>query len=448
MTVKLHVLSDRLVFRRSRRGMGWALTVLGIVAGGVALEGRMATAEPLSIWQQVAARDQGRAKARKSKRRAATRPAPARPAEAAAALKVLTRKDVLAADPAALERIGRHIVIGYHAIGSVRALVEKKAIAGIFITDHNVRRRKAADVRAEIDALQAIRAAQGLPALIVAADQEGGAVSRLSPPLQRQQGLAKVISKLPKDGDLKEAVKAYARLQAAELARIGVNLNFAPVVDLRIDPKRRSDGETRLRDRALSDDPKLVADVAGWYCDALAESGIRCTLKHFPGLGRVTLDTHRKTGDIATPILELNGADFVPFRQLMDRPHVVTMLAHVRIRDLDKEHPASFSEPVIRGLLRGEWRHNGLVITDDFSMGAVTRSPEGVGPAAVKSLNAGADLVLVSFSDKHLNAVMTALLEADAKGEIDAGIRAESTKRLSETTFGEISGEAVAAPVP
>lgn len=345
-------------------------------------------------------------------------------------LKLLTRDEVLNSDPAILERLGRHIVIGYHIPATVKALVEKKAIAGIFITDHNVRRRKVVDIRAEIDALQAIRASQGLPPLIIAADQEGGAVARLTPPLARQPSLAKVLTSIKAGDDPKPAIVAYARKQATELKAIGVNLNFAPVVDLKIDPKRRSDGETQLRYRALSSDPKTVSNAAGWYCDTLAEDGVHCTIKHFPGLGRVALDTHRHAGDIKAPLLELKGADWVPFRDLMGKPHVVTMLAHVRLRELDRETPASFSRPVIDGLIRTEWDHEGLLITDDLSMGAVTRAKEGIGGAAVKALNAGADLLLVSFSDKHLNTVMTALIDAEKKAEIDHSARAASLERL------------------
>ncbi len=376
------------------------------------------------------------------KNRAKPKPASAAP-ETKTPLKVLSRGEILATDPAILERLGRHLVIGYHSPATVKALVEKKAIAGIFITDHNVRRRKVPDIRAEIDALQAIRKSQGLPPLIIAADQEGGAVSRLTPPLARQPGLAKVLSSVKPREDPKPAVVAYARKQATELKRIGVNLNFAPVVDLKIDPKRRSDGETQLRFRALSSDPKTVSNAAGWYCDTLAEEGVFCTIKHFPGLGRVALDTHRHAGDIKAPLVELKGADWVPFRDLMGKPHVVTMLAHVRLRELDRETPSSFSAPVINGLIRTEWDHKGLLITDDFSMGAVTRAKEGIGGAAVKALNAGADLVLVSFSDKHLNTVMTALIDAEKKGDIDRDVRAASLERMKALPAAHAAAPAV-----
>lgn len=344
---------------------------------------------------------------------------------------VLSRTEVLAANAVALERIGRHVIVGYETTASVKALVEKRAIAGIFITDHNVRRKSVAQVKAEIDQFQAIRRAQGLPRLIVAADQEGGAVSRLTPPLKPQLNIASALAKAANEQNQKKAVEAYAQLQAQELKRIGVNMNFAPVVDLNIDPKRRSDGQTRLRLRAIAADPELVARVAGWYCDTLAASNVMCTMKHFPGLGHVGRDTHRVTGEISLSESQLKSADWVPFVRLMNRPNVATMLAHVRLTAVDKETPASFSSRVIGGMMRSDWAHQGILITDDLSMGAVTRSKDGVGGAAVKALNAGADLILVSFSDKHLNAVMTSLLKADAAGVLDHKLGDESAKRLA-----------------
>lgn len=361
--------------------------------------------------------------------------APSRP------VNVLTRVEILATDPVILEKLGRHIIVGYDDPATVKVLVAKKAIAGIFMTDHNVRRRDVARIRADIDALQAVRAEQGLPPLIIAADQEGGAVSRLSPPLSRQPGLARVIAAVKPGEDVKAAVVAYARKQAGELQRIGVNLNFAPVVDLKMDPKRRSDGETQLRYRALSADPRVVSEAAGWYCDTLAEDGIFCTIKHFPGLGRVALDTHRYAGEIKSPLVELSGADWVPFRALMGKPNVVTMLAHVRLKGLDPTTPASFSASVIDGLIRTDWKHDGLLITDDFSMGAVTRAEQGVGGAAVAALNAGADLVLLSFSDKHYNTLMSALIAAEKAGALDPNKRAASLERLKTVP-------AAHAPIP
>ncbi len=344
---------------------------------------------------------------------------------------VMTREAVLGSEAQRLERIGRHIIVGYRSFADVKMLVEKRAIAGIFITDHNVRGHKAADVKAQIDSLQDIRKAQGLPPLIVAADQEGGQVSRLSPPLKKQASLGSILKNLPHDAERQAAVEAYAQTQAEELKRIGVTLNFAPVVDLKLDVGNRDDGETHLRARAIAADPYLVAKVAGWYCDVLAKSAIMCTLKHFPGLGRVKRDTHVVSGEVAATEGQLELNDWVPFRRLMSKTNVATMLGHVRVIAIDKSTPASFSHKVIRNVIRETWHHDGLLITDDLSMGGVTRSKAGIGRAAVQSLDAGADLLLISYIEQHYDIVMSALLHADADNSLDAGVRRQSEDRIA-----------------
>lgn len=344
---------------------------------------------------------------------------------------VLSRQEILNTDTKRLSRLGQHLIVGYHSFAEVKALVEAQAIAGIFITDHNVKRRSVAAIKADIDTLQGIRAVQGLPPLIVAADQEGGSVSRLSPPLKRQRSLGFLLRGLKTDAERQAVVEAYADAQAAELKRLGVSLNFAPVVDLKLDVASRRDGETRLRERAIDANPYTVAKVAGWYCDRVARAGVMCTLKHFPGLGRVKRDTHVTSGEITATEGKLELNDWVPFRRVMHNPAAAVMLGHVKVGVIDQSAPASYSKAVIQQLIRTTWRYDGLLITDDFSMGAITRSAAGVGEAAVKALNAGADLVLVSYLERHFNAVMSALIAADVEGRFDKAKGEKSSKRIA-----------------
>jgi beta-N-acetylhexosaminidase len=348
---------------------------------------------------------------------------------------VLTRAEILASDPARLERLGQRLVVGFENFATAKALVEKQAIAGIFITDHNVQGRPSSAVAKDIRSLQDIRRSQGLPRLIVAADQEGGYVSRLSPPLKRQPALGALIAPLKTDVDREKAVRAYAETQARELDRLGITMNFGPVVDLRLDSPKRDDGETRIYWRAIASDPFLVARVAGWYCDTLSEFNIICTLKHFPGLGRVMRDTHVAPGQIVAAMSKLELSDWVPFRRVMIQPGVATMIGHVRIAAIDNATPASYSDAVVNAV-RTRWEaRDSLLITDDFSMGAVTDSKDGVGSAAVRALNAGVDLVLLRDSEKHFDTVMSALIEADSHGDIDKKRESESHDRLSHYVF-------------
>ncbi|MBS0232766.1 MAG: glycoside hydrolase family 3 protein [Proteobacteria bacterium] len=349
--------------------------------------------------------------------------------------KLLTRDEILASDPTRLERLGGRLVVGFENFADVRPLVEKKAIAGIFITDHNVRGRKAEDVAKDIDGLQNIRRQQGLPRLIVAADQEGGYVSRLSPPLKWQPTLGMLIEKLKTDNEREKAVRQYAETQAHELERIGITMNFGPVVDLRLGSASRNDGETRIFWRAIDKDPYIVAKVAGWYCDTLTKFNIICTLKHFPGLGRVTRDTHVLSADLTASETQLELTDWLPFRRVMTEPGVATMIGHVRVDAVDNTTPASFSDTVINSVVRPRFENDGLLITDDFSMGAVTKSKDGIGGAAVKALNAGVDLILLCSIDQNYDILMSALIEADSAGEISLSRENETHERLKRYVF-------------
>ena len=251
------------------------------------------------------------------------------------------RSEVLRADPAQIEKLGRHLIVGYRTEAGLRDLVERRAVAGIFITAHNVRGKDADTIRRDIEAVQAIRRAQGLPPLLVATDQEGGGVSRMSPPLPRPVTLGEIVRSHSDWNARREAVRAYAADVGRSLSGLGINLNFAPVVDLDHGVSNPNDRYTRIGARAISSDPKIVADVAGEYCRGLARHGVHCTIKHFPGFGRVFEDTHLEHATLATPAEELAKSDWLPFKDLMQQKSMFTMLAHVRLAAIDRDRPAS-----------------------------------------------------------------------------------------------------------
>ena len=136
-------------------------------------------------------------------------------------------------------------------------------------------------------------------------------------------------------------MREFARTQGRELANVGVNINFAPVVDLNYKLINPNDWYTRIFERAISDDPAVVAQVAAWYCSELEKAGVRWTLKHFPGLGRAFEDTHLRDASLTASMAELGDTDWVPFRALMRDSRVFTMLGHMRLTALDKERPVS-----------------------------------------------------------------------------------------------------------
>ena len=340
------------------------------------------------------------------------------------------RERVLNADPQRLAKLGRHIIIGYNTRADIDALMERRAIAGIFLTGAYSANKSIAAMASDIAALQAMRPRQGLPPLWVATDQEGGGVSRLSPPLPFLPTLADIIARKSDTADREHAVAHYAKQQARDLAAIGVNLNFAPVVDINYGTYDPTDRLTLINTRAIAKDPGTVTEVARTYCATMIRFHIHCTLKHFPGLGRVIGDTHLKPAELSAMPDELAATDWLPFRSLMSDPNIFTMLSHARLTAIDQNQPASTSHAVIEGLLRDQWKYEGILVTDDFSMGAITGTREGVGGSAVSALNAGVDLILVSYDPEQYYPLMDALLQADREGRLNANALARSDERL------------------
>lgn len=333
----------------------------------------------------------------------------------------LQREAVLAAGPA-MREVGRHFVVGYTDVEEVRELAAKGLIGGIYVGRRNVRGRSLAEVHDEIAGLQAVRARAGLPPLIVAADQEGGRVNHLSPLLERLPPLAGVADQ-PDPG---LAALAYGERQGGALARLGVTLNFGPVVDLRPADRPAGDMFSDIPARAIGSDPEGVAEVAAGYLDGLAASGVRGTLKHFPGLGRVDRDTHLHPARLTETPDEL-AADWLPFRSLAGHAGSALMLGHVTLDALDPQHATSHSPAVVR-LLRDDWGYDGVLVTDDLNMGAVYNL--GIGRVAGEALAAGVDLVLVSYDPRQVYRALHDSATALAEGRIAASVLADSARRL------------------
>jgi beta-N-acetylhexosaminidase len=347
------------------------------------------------------------------------------------------RERVLNADAQQLEKLGRHVIVGYRNRADIDALIERRAIAGVFLGGIYAQGKTVATMARDIASLQDTRLRQNLPPLWVATDQEGGGVSRLSPPLPFMPTLADIVARKTDPKEREQAVIQYADRQGRDLAAIGINLNFAPVVDLNHGIVNPHDRLTRISTRAISKDPAVVTEVASTYCTTLLQSYVRCTLKHFPGLGRVFDDTHIRTADLDTGPDELALSDWLPFSKLMSDRRMFTMLSHARLTAIDKEYPVSVSDAVIGGLLRESWKHDGILITDDFSMAAISGSRDGVAGAAVAALNAGVDLILVGYDPDQYFPLMDALLLADREGRLRQDVLARSDERLRRAAIFE-----------
>ncbi|QOZ27362.1 glycoside hydrolase family 3 protein [Bradyrhizobium sp. CCBAU 51753] len=340
---------------------------------------------------------------------------------------VLRERSILEAEPALARTLGQHFIVGYSSFDEVARLAERGLIAGVYVTRHNLAGRTADELKAEIAALQGKRRAAGLPSLVVAADQEGGIVSHLAPPLTRLPALAS-LAELSEDQQ-KAKAEEFGRIHGQELASLGINLNFAPALDLRPEAKRnRLDFNTLISQRAISDDPAKVGAIATAYIRGLESAGVDATVKHFPGLGRVRADTHHFRADLDTPVDELEATDWRPFRDVLSTTHARLMVGHVAVSALDPGRPASHSKAVIDGLIRKQWNYQGIVMTDDLVMGAIYQ--HNVCTAVVEALNAGVDLLLVAYDGLQFYRLFACASDAAERNALDTAMLRASETRL------------------
>lgn len=358
----------------------------------------------------------------------------------AAHLKFELRKhDILSAIAAEARQLGPHFMVGYSSFPEVARLAGQGLIGGVYITRHNVRGGTVEALRAEIAALQDIRRAAGLPPLVVAADQEGGIVGHLAPPLTKVPALA-TLARLPPD-DQRTKAEEFGRIHGRELAGVGVNLNLAPVLDLKPPARRnRLDFHTLIGQRAIASDPAVVGTIASAYVRGLEESGVGATLKHFPGIGRVRTDTHHFSANLDTPVKELEATDWRPFREVLSHSRSALMVGHVTLTAVDPDRAASHSKRVVEGIIREKWGYQGVVMTDDLVMGAIYQND--VCKAVMEAINAGVDLLLVAYDGAQFYRVFACALDGLRQGKLDAAMLRASEARLEK---GFLTAQAEAA---
>lgn len=216
-------------------------------------------------------------------------------------------------------------------------------------------------------------------------DQEGGRVQRLGPPHWRAYPAAARFGQL---GLGEEATARLAwlggRLIAHELSEVGITIDCLPVLDTPVDA-----AHSVIGDRAYSRDPRQVARLGRAAAEGLLAGGVLPVVKHIPGHGRARADSHLELPVVDVPLPELAASDFIPFRANADLP--VGMTAHVVYTAIDPERPGTLSKAVVEQAIRGAIGFDGLLLTDDLSMKALSG---GFRERAERAIAAGCDIVL------------------------------------------------------
>ncbi|HWI51873.1 MAG TPA: beta-N-acetylhexosaminidase [Symbiobacteriaceae bacterium] len=286
--------------------------------------------------------------------------------------------------------------------------VEEDGLSGIILFSRNL--SGPAQIRRLTDQLQALTP-DGLP-MLIATDQEGGIVARLS-------GIAG--TDFPGNMALgaahsPELAHAAALAAGRELLALGINMNLAPVLDVNNNPQNPVIGV-----RSYGEDPHLVAELGAAAIRGYQEAGVLACGKHFPGHGDTAVDSHLALPTVAHDRVRLDEVELVPFRAAVAAGVGAIMTAHVVFPayEPDPARPATLSRPVLTGLLRDRLTFDGLVITDCMEMKAIANG-FGTVAAVVEAVKAGADLVLVSHTAQTQRAAVAALKAAIASGEIPA----------------------------
>jgi len=226
---------------------------------------------------------------------------------------------------------------------------------------------------------------QGTPSWppFIGLDEEGGNVHRLPQPFTHFPAAATIAAR----NNLDLAYRA-GRATAGELTLVGINLNFAPVLDVNTNQKNPIIGE-----RAFGDDPKSASAMSCAWMGGLRDGGIIPCGKHFPGHGDTDKDSHFALPVVAKSLAEIQAVELPPFVDACRHGIEALMTAHVKYTDLDPNHPATLSEPIVTGLLRQQLGYTGVVFSDDMEMRAVS-DDYNAGEAALLALRAGVDVLL------------------------------------------------------
>ncbi len=322
--------------------------------------------------------------------------------------------------------IGNLFVIGFDGTdlsSKARELLDDLNPSGVILFSRNIRNPlQTVRLNNNLQTYAHERFGQGF---LIGVDQEGGRVARLTTPFTKFRPALHLAS----SHDPLSSVSDFAGKTAQELRLAGFNLDFAPVLDVLSHVTDLS--TTVIGDRSFGTDPLSVSMLGEAVISAFRLKGVIPCGKHFPGHGGTLVDSHYALPVDARSFDELRCRDLVPFRRAVENQVEMLMTAHVVYTALDPDRPATLSRKIIAELLRSQMNYNGVVVTDDLDMAAVSADHE-IGELAVGALNAGADLLMICKSPEKAVAAKAAIIEALRKGDLDETQVAASLERISK----------------
>lgn len=292
---------------------------------------------------------------------------------------------------------------GYSIPQDLRLLAREFDLGGVVLFARNVEApEQVSELSRDVGSL-----AQEWP-LWVSTDQEGGRVARLKAPFT----VWPPMITLGRSGDADLAAR-FSRALAAELRAVGISLDFTPVLDI-----HSNRANPVIGDRALSEKADEVARLGSVIIRTLQAEGIAACGKHFPGHGDTSADSHHELPVVEHPPDRIERVELVPFKAAIDAEVASIMTAHILIPALDEQRPATLSPRIVDGMLKRSLGYQGLVVTDDLDMKAIS-AQFGTAEATVAAIAAGCDVVLLCNPDQETQtAAMEAVIHAVEDGTL------------------------------
>nr|WP_285851924.1 beta-N-acetylhexosaminidase [Sporosarcina luteola] len=317
------------------------------------------------------------------------------------------------------EKIGQLLIVGMDGKtygDELDRLIRQYHVGGIILLGKNI--SDPAGVLKVLNESKRANAGYRIP-LFISVDEEGGRVSRV-PSGMKKLPAAEYFGRI---GNRTLAYQTGVYL-ADLLHAFGYNMNYAPVLDVHSNPENPVIG-----DRSFSSDPHAVAELGTAVMKGMTDKSIISVVKHFPGHGDTHVDSHLSLPVIEKTLDELRENELIPFQRAIEEQADAIMVAHIMFPELDDNYPSSLSKKVITDLLREEMQFEGVVITDDLTMGAIVKE-HTVPEAAVQSLVAGSDLLLIAGDYGNQVGTINALKAAVEAGTISEERIDESVRRI------------------
>ena len=318
-------------------------------------------------------------------------------------------------DGTQMETAGQRLMLGFDGIDlndDLRHLIRDLRAGGLILFKRNIETPD--QVKALCESCRAYAKACGLPPLFIAVDQEGGTVARLREPFTLFKGNPYI--------ETLEDARHFAAVTARELKSIGVNMNFAPVLDVAGD-----NGNSIMKDRAFKGNPERVAVLGAEVIRTFQNNGILAVAKHFPGIGRTIKDSHFFLPVLDIELSALEASDLIPFMAAKDEGVSGIMLSHILYPRLDESWPASLSPSIAKDLLRDRIRYEGLVMTDDLDMKAIQKDIE---TCIGQILASGIDMALICHKGPNIDKAYDEMRRLLREDETLSALGKKSVERI------------------